>query len=209
LFSGAGGAARGYHDAGFDVVGVDNRPMPRYPYEHHVADALEYLAEHGHEYDAIHASPPCQDHSPLSALVGKHGTGWLLDATRTALQAAGPLYVIENVAAADMPATMTLCGSMFGLRTYRHRKFEIDPRLVLVSVPSHPKHRILTSTKRRRICWDAGLNISVTGDIGSTIGGLALGIDWMNGKELSQAVPPAYTKFVGEQLLTHLTESAA
>jgi DNA (cytosine-5)-methyltransferase 1 len=206
LFCGAGGASVGYHRAGFDVVGVDNvaKVGKHYPFEFHEADALEYLAEHGHEFDVVHASPPCQDHSALSALVGKHGTGWLLEATRDALHSAGPLYVIENVASAKLPVSMLLCGSMFGLRTYRHRKFEIDLRAGLLMVPEHPTHRVLTSTKKRRACWDAGLNISVTGDIGSTIGGLALGIDWMNGNELSQAIPPAYCEFIGAQLVAAL-----
>ena len=85
LFCCAGGAAVGYDRAGFEVLGVDINPQPRYPFEFHQGDAIEYLAMRGNEFDAIHASPPCQDHSPLSALVGKHGTGYLLNATLSAL----------------------------------------------------------------------------------------------------------------------------
>lgn len=211
LFCGAGGAAMGYHRAGFDVVGVDIAPMPRYPFAFVQADALDYLDACWHEYDAIHASPPCQDHSPLSALVGRHDTGWLLGATRALLRDIGRRpWIIENVASAPVRADVLLCGSMFGLRTYRHRRFELSPDLLLaVYSPQHPRHRVLTSTKNRRACWNAGLNISVTGDIGSTIGGLALGIDWMTGNELSQAIPPAYTQFIGEQLRAHLESVAA
>jgi len=96
VFSGAGGSAVGYHRAGFDVVGIDNRPMPRYPYEHHVADALEYLAEHGHEFDVIHASPPCQAYSITKHSHDKEHPD-LLPSKRRALQALGKPYVIENV----------------------------------------------------------------------------------------------------------------
>lgn len=196
----------GYHRAGFDVVGVDlsAKVGKHFPFEFHEGDAMTWPLD---GFDAIHASPPCQDHSALSALVGTHGTGWMLDATRTRLAAHGGLWIVENVATAKLPTSMMLCGSMFGLRTYRHRRFEIADGPML-SIPSHPKHRVRTSTKKRMTDWAAGMNVSVTGDIGSTIGGLALGIDWMTGNELSQAIPPAYTQFIGEQLLEHLAVSA-
>jgi DNA (cytosine-5)-methyltransferase 1 len=202
LYSCAGGAAMGYHRAGFDVVGVDNRPQPRYPFEFHQADALDFLAAHGHEFDAIHASPPCHDHTSLKARSGEDGTGWLLDATRLAL-ADHPVTVIENVAGADMRVDLRLCGGMFDLRTYRHRWFEITGPLLLVE-PAHPAHRARTATRKRKACWDTGMHVSVTGDVGTYIGPEALGIDWMNGDELSQAIPPAYTEFIGRQLVDHL-----
>ena len=209
LYCGAGGAAMGYYRAGFEVVGVDIDPQPRYPFEFHQADALEYLAEHGHEFDAIHASPPCQDHSPLRALSGEHGTGWLLDATMDALRSQPAPWVVENVAGARMPATLTLCGGMFGLRTYRHRKFAIDPRVGLVAVPPHPRHVARTSTRDRRNGFDAGMHVSVTGDVGSWVGPACMGIDWMTGDELSQAIPPAYAEFIGMQLLDHIANKEA
>ncbi|MEY9913302.1 DNA (cytosine-5)-methyltransferase 1 [Catenulispora sp. MAP12-49] len=207
LFSCAGGAAMGYHRAGFEVIGVDIAPQPRYPFEHHQADALEFLAGHWREFDAIHASPPCHDHTSLTSVAGMDGTGWLLEATRDALSGIGRPWVIENVPGAEMRVDLMLCGSMFGLRTYRHRWFEFgDP--MLPPTLAHPRHVAKTSTKRRRTCWEAGMNISVTGDIGRTIGSLALGIDWMNGNELSQAIPPAYTEHVGEHLLAQVAEMA-
>jgi DNA (cytosine-5)-methyltransferase 1 len=132
----------------------------------------------------------------------------LLGATQEALRASGQVYVIENVAGAKMPVSMLLCGSMFGLRTYRHRKFEIALHAGMLMIPDHPTHRVRTSTKKRMRDWAAGMNVSVTGDIGSTIGGLALDIDWMTGNELSQAIPPAYTQFIGEQLIEHLARNA-
>lgn len=200
LFCCAGGAAMGYYRAGFDVVGVDIRPQPRYPFEFHQADALEFLAAHGDEFDAIHASPPCHDFTALASLAGADGTGWLLAATREAL-ACHPVTVIENVPGAAMRVDLRLCGGMFGLRTYRHRWFEITGPLMLIA-PTHPKHRIRTSTKKRRACWDAGMHISVTGDVGTYVGSQAMGIDWMAGDELSQAIPPAYTEYIGNLIMS-------
>ena len=161
-------------------------------------------------FDLIHASPPCQDHSPLSALVGTHATGWMLPATRGRLLATPAPWVIENVAAASVRPDFLLCGKMFGLRVQRHRKFEIDPRLgLLISLPEHPRHRERTATKNRRALWEQGWDVSVTGDVGTWLGPEALGIDWMTGNELSQAIPTAYTEYVGRALLEHLREVAA
>lgn len=207
LYGGAGGAAMGYHQAGFEVVGVDIEPQPRYPFEFHQADALWFLAAHGHEFDVIHGSPPCHDHSALAGLVGLDGTGQLLAKTRTAL-ARHAVTVIENVAGAPMRADLTLCGTMFGLRLIRHRWFEIAGP-VLLAEPWHPKHRVRTVTKNRRAAWDAGLNVSITGDVGTYLGPEAMGIDWMTGEELTQAIPPAYTRYIGAQLLEHLAAQAA
>lgn len=198
LFCGAGGAAVGYHRAGFEVTGVDNRPQPRYPYEFHQADAMTYPLD---GFDVIHASPPCQDHSVLSSRTPDHGTGWMLAATRARLQKQSAVWIIENVPGAPMRADFYLCGAMFGLRTYRHRLFELDERVTtLLATPPHSRHRIKTSTKNRASDLSTGLNISVTGDPGSSIGPLCMGIDWMTGNELSQAIPPAYTQFIGAQL---------
>ena len=97
LFSGAGGAAMGYHRAGFDVVGVDKEPMKRYPFEFHQGDALEYLAEHGHEFDAIHASPPCQAYCSLKSMPNAKKHPELVEPTRALLKASGKPWVIENV----------------------------------------------------------------------------------------------------------------
>ena len=221
LFCGAGGAAVGYHRAGFDVVGVDNRPQPRYPFEFVQADAFEFLrqawraSEAGGpyaliEFDVIHASPPCHDHTPLTSVAGTDGTDWMLAAIRECLMKFPCTWVIENVSAADMRADFVLCGSMFGLRTYRHRRFEIDPRLpILLAPPLHPPHSVPTATKNRRARWDEGWNVSITGDVGTYLGSAAMGISWMTGDELSQAIPPAYTEYIGAQLLEHLKERAA
>lgn len=209
LFCGAGGCSVGYARAGFDVVGVDSRHMPRYPFEFHQADALAYLAAHGHEFDVIHASPPCQDHSPLRSVAGEHGTGWLLDATLDALAAQPALWIVENVGAAHNRADFLLCGEMFGLRTVRHRRFTLDPHFAgLLAIPPHPKHSRPTSTKNRVSALAEGHNLSITGNVGIHAGPLCMGIDWMTGDELSQAIPPAYTAFIGEQLLDQLAAVA-
>ena len=206
LFCGAGGAAMGYHRAGFDVVGVDIKSQPNYPFKFHQADALTFPLD---GFDAIHASPPCQDHTSLRSRTAEHGTGWMLDVTRERLTGQSRPWVIENVPGATMRVDLMLCGGMFLLRTYRHRWFEVDPRIPLLSAPPHPRHRITTATRNRRKRWDAGEHVSVTGDVGVYVGPEALGIDWMTGNELSQAIPPAYTEFVGGLLLGHLKGAAA
>jgi DNA (cytosine-5)-methyltransferase 1 len=191
----------GYYRAGFDVTGVDLAPQPRYPFAFIQSDALEYVAAHGHAFDAIHASPPCQAYTPLRALQEGKEYPDLVAATRDALEATGRPWVIENVPGSPLRSYITLCGGMFGLRTYRHRRFESN---TLLLAPEHPKHVIKTSTKKRRACWDAGLHVSVTGDVGVYVGSEAMGINWMTGNELSQAIPPAYTEYLGRQLLTHV-----
>jgi DNA (cytosine-5)-methyltransferase 1 len=205
LFCGAGGAAMGYHRAGFDVVGVDINPQPRYPFEFHRGDALEYLSVHSGEFDAIHASPPCHDHSALVSRSGLDGTGQLLAATREALGAVDVLWVIENVPGAAMRTDFRLCGCMFGLpRLRRERWFETSWH----------------GFDMRSPCHHVGHGITVAGHPGgrSVRDGIAggstqdwkraMGIDWMTARELAQAIPPAYTEFVGQRLLAHLAVAA-
>lgn len=206
LFSSAGGGAMGYHRAGFDIVGIDIAPQRRYPFEFHQADAFAYLSEHHEEFDAVHASPECRDHTALTSRAGFKGTGWQLAEIRRMLEEIGKPYIIENVPGAPMRKDAVLCGGMFGLRTYRHRWFESN---VPLTAPEHPKHVIRTSTKNRRRDWGAGLHVSVTGDVGTYVGRQAMGIEWMTGNELSQAIPPAYTEHLGRQLMAHLNGACA
>ena len=154
LYCGAGGAAVGYHRAGFDeIVGVDIAPQPRYPFEFVHADALEFLAEHGHDYDAIHASPPCQGYSIMHNLPWLRGRDYplLILPTIEMLEALGKPYVVENVMGARHGSKTLrkrgleahglkagwLCGAMFGLPFYRHRLFATN---WLWLAPGHPKH---------------------------------------------------------------------
>lgn len=125
LFCKAGGAGYGYWQAGFDVVGVDIEPQKRYPFTFIQADALEYLARHGGEYDAIHASPPCQAFSKMKNPDKAHRKAHpdLVDPVRELLMRTGRPYIIENVPGAPLLSPVTLCGSQFGLKVYRHRVF--------------------------------------------------------------------------------------
>lgn len=211
LYSCAGGAAAGYTKAGFDVVGVDIDPQPNYPFEHHVADALLYAAEHGHEYDAIHASPPCQTHSALTGGNRKR-PGWtddhvdLIPATRQLLDKIGKPYVIENVAGAPIRKDVALCGEMFGLAVIRHRFFELGGWST--AQPPHVPHRGRVQGWRHGVHYD-GPYFAVHGDGGGK-GSIAdwqaaMGIDWTDVKrEIAEALPPAYTEWIGIRLREHL-----
>jgi len=206
LFCGAGGAGMGYHRAGFEVVGVDINPQPRYPFEFHQADALEYLAVHGSEFDVIHASPPCQRWSWETPLEHREKSLDFIAPVRELLLSVGRPYVIENVsgARAQLRAPVMLCGSMFGLRVFRHRYFEIWPRVLLLT-PS---------------CRHDFEPVYVTGSTGWSGCGFrrvdatiaekraAMGIDWMVTAEIDQAVPPAYTEFIGRAVVTFAREEA-
>lgn len=192
LFCGAGGAAEGYHRAGFDVVGVDINPQPHYPFEFVQADATEYPLD---GFDAIHASPPCQDH--MMTPHKKHGTGWMLDHTRQRLLAQSSPWIIENVPGADMRADFRICGCQVGLELRRVRLFETSWHgFAWMPGHNHP-HAVVSVVGHGTPSWvrkKLGYNPTIT-DYRS-----AMGIDWMNRNELSQAIPPAYTEFIGKHV---------
>lgn len=209
LFSCAGGAAMGYHRAGFEVVGVDIAAQPRYPFEFHQADALDYLAAHGHEFDAVHASPPCQTFTAY----GRSDTkGWreryadFLEPTQDALRALGVPYVIENVVGAPLLDPFMLCGSSFGLNVRRHRLFETSfPMLTPPCDHSWQTPRFAPASNRT--------NLRSTVEVGVWRIPLgtqreAMGIDWMELRELSEAIPPAFTEYIGSNLLEHVRAAA-
>lgn len=197
LFCGAGGAAMGYYRAGFDVVGVDIKPQPRYPFEFHQGDALEYCMAHGGEFDVIHASPPCQGYSPMRHLPWLRNREYplLIPVTRLALLATGKLWVIENVSRAPLNGA-ELCGAALGLPISRHRRFESS---ILLLFPPCPGHSVMypgrSNVARRNIM---GL------PPGQDARG-ALGIDWMPLRDMRQAIPPAYTEYIGRHLLEALS----
>lgn len=208
LFCGAGGAAVGYHRAGFtDIVGVDNRPMPRYPFTFVEGDALEYLAEHGAEFDVIHASPPCQRFSIVTPLAHRHQHPDLITVTRHALMAMEiATYVIENVGGArrELETPIMLCGSMFGLKCWRHRYFEVSPRRAWLTPPCKHDFRpllVTTAGNNSRAIRKPGEYKSVKNAPD------AYGIDWMTADDLKEAIPPAYTEWIGKQLLSYLSPS--
>lgn len=215
-YCGAGGAAKGYADAGFDVVGVDIRPQPNYPYTFILGDAIEYIEAHGREYDAIHASVPCQGYSRLRHLPWLKGREYplLIDPTRDALVEAGRPWVIENVEDAPLgkwyPCTV-LCGYALGLPLYRHRKFESS---VFFLVPPHRRHPVVISPGRLLNARYSRASAGVAGVFptaaGHTSGGSTkavaevMGVPWMTRDEMTQAIPPAYTRYLGEQLIRAL-----
>ena len=214
LFCGAGGCSYGYHQAGFKVTGVDINPMPNYPFKFIQADAIEYVKKHGHKYDVIHASPPCQIHSTMTK--GIHPDKLqnhvdLIPDTRAALIQSGKLYVIENVEGAkrELINPLMLCGTMFNLRARngaqlrRHRYFETNPPIYFP--PGLCQH------ERQPAIGVYGGGQHPQRKNGKNFYGIvdrriAMGIEWMTGKELNQAIPPAYTEFIGRRLMQVLEE---
>jgi DNA (cytosine-5)-methyltransferase 1 len=199
LFCGAGGCSVGYHRAGFDVVGVDIAPMPRYPFPFVQADALEYVEQHGHEFDVIHASPPCQAYSVTANMpwVGEYPK--LIDPVRELLIATRKPYIIENVPGAPLNG-ITLCGTMFGLKLFRHRLFETS--FFMLGIP-HAKHA--EQVGRNGFVCMAGHGDSGRGRIPADHRSVsawkrAAGIDWMTRDEMAEAIPPAYTEYIGNYL---------
>lgn len=202
LFCGAGGAAMGYYRAGFnDIVGVDIQYQKSYPFEFQQADALEFLERHGHEFDVIHASPPCQTYSVTAPLSnGKYPD--LVSAVRESLRAAGRPYIIENVPGAPLINPVLLCGTMFGLPLIRHRLFETMP-VIWFSLATCACSGLYTASHRGWSSFQNGATaITVVGNnFAADDGRKAMGIDWMTGRELSQAIPPVYTEWIGRQML--------
>lgn len=215
LFCGAGGAGEGYRRAGFNVTGVDIRPMTRNPHTFIQADALEYVATHGHEYDAIHASPPCQAYSVANNIHGRDDHPALIPEVREALQEAGLPYVIENVPGAPLQNYVQVCGLSLGLNVKRHRWFESNVMLLGTPCGNHAGDWLLVFG---HTVLERGHVVGVAKGGGPVIrrkhttterGREAMGIPWMSRDELSQAIPPAYTEFIGRQLLAHVTQEAA
>jgi DNA (cytosine-5)-methyltransferase 1 len=212
LFCGAGGAAMGYHRAGFDVVGVDIAPQPHYPFEFHQGDALDFLKHVGRQshwriglrdFDAIHASPPCQAYSLASKSRRNSGHEYpdLLAPTRELLRARALPWVIENVVGAPMQANIALCGCQVGLALRRVRYFETSWAAAPWVSPHHHPEPVVSVVGHGTPSWvrkQLGYNPTIA-DYRE-----AMGIDWMNRRELSQAIPPAYTELIGAQLLQHV-----
>lgn len=209
LFSGAGGAARGYQLAGFHVTGVDIRPQLHYAGDVFIqADAMTFPLD---GFDVIHASPPCQAYSSLRGFTTiEYPT--LIEPVRELLIASGLPYVIENVVGAPLLNPIRLCGSSFGLGVWRHRLFEMSDPPALVPVCSHylhPRPLDVTGTggpsSKPRIAPGGGLSRKPSS---MAQAGAAMGIDWMTRREISEAIPPAFTEWIGAQLLRAI-ESAA
>jgi DNA (cytosine-5)-methyltransferase 1 len=222
LFCGAGGAAMGYHRVGFEVVGVDIAPQPNYPFEFrqgNALDAFNWIAGGHHmswidQFDAIHASPPCQAFTAYqrTGKVGEYPD--LIAPARELLRDSGLPFVIENVVGAPLEDPVLICGSMFDppMDIQRHRLFEANWPL---RSPQWPCRHKLQGPDR----FPGGRSVARTGvstglvrgtiEIGSWDIPLArqqeaMGMDWTTLEELSEAIPPAYTEFIGTQLLAHV-----
>lgn len=206
LYCKAGGASKGYADAGFEVVGIDIKKQKRYPYEFIQADCLEILQDLDYlrTFDAIAASPPCQTHSRTQHLRNAQGKGTdkvdLIPQTRAALIESGVPYVIENVPGAPLINPVQMCGSYFGLKVRRHRLFESNLKLI----GSGCKHK--EQGKPVGIYGSMRDEIPKGGHTAKTIEEArdAMGIDWMIWGELVEAIPPRYTYEIGKQLILML-----
>lgn len=208
LYCAAGGAAMGYSRAGFtEIVGVDIKPQPHYPFQFIQADALDFVSSFGAGFDAIHASPPCQGYlqSGMIHKAKKATYPKLVPQTREALIRTGRPWVIENVPGAPMVPTFTLCGSMFGLGVKRHRHFEA-PRLFGLHPQSCDHSQPITGVyghcHGKGGAWRKGSRPMLCSS--KAVWAREMGIDWMTAAELTQAIPPAYTEFIGRQLLAVL-----
>jgi C-5 cytosine-specific DNA methylase len=210
LFCGAGGAGVGYSNAGFEVVGVDIDPQPRYPFTFIQADALTLGARFIGSFDAVHASPPCQAYSDLAKRNG-NARKWprLIGPVREILIRSGLPYVIENVDGAPLINPVVLCGTMFpGLRVLRHRLFEAN---LVILAPPHKKHPKVHTFDRRKSHYGKTDEwkdfVQVTGGGNCTLAAAreAMGIDWMTKDEINESIPPAYAQCVGRQLLRQMS----
>ncbi|MFI6325106.1 DNA cytosine methyltransferase [Nonomuraea sp. NPDC050556] len=199
LFCCAGGASMGYHLAGFTVTGVDIAPQPRYPFTYLQADALEVLSDRKFlaQFDLIHASPPCQAHTQAQPIQGRRHPD-LIAPTRRLLRTSGRQWIMENVPGAPLRPDLILCGSIFpelrdgpyGIK--RHRWFEFSDmpdELALVPPCDHPPKVV-----------------SVFGHGGARYHGVeqwrrVMGISWASRDELAEAIPPAYTHYIGNALV--------
>ncbi|AGK87533.1 DNA methyltransferase [Mycobacterium phage HINdeR] len=212
LFCGAGGAGMGYHRAGFEVIGVDISPQPDYPFRFIQQDAIGWLRGVYKAYvglpDVIHASPPCQSSTALTKGTNK-GREYpdLIPETRELLALTGLPTIIENVQGSALRRDLTLCGEMFGLGVIRHRYFEVDK--AKVDPPKHVPHRGRVRGWRHGKYFD-GPYVAVYGKGGGKASVAeaqeAMGIDWTdNLVSLNEAIPPAYTEYIGTRLLEYLT----
>lgn len=213
LFCCEGGAATGYHQAGFDVVGVDIDPQPRYPFAFIQMDATSVDMRFVRSFDALHASPPCQKHSDLAKRNG-NADAWpcFIAPVRALFVASGLPYVIENVEGAPLVDPVMLCGTMFPeTRVLRHRLFETNWPLI---PRAHGKHPLVYTMDKRKAHygklneWTSPVQVTGGGNCSKAAAADAMGMPWASKHGLNEAIPPAYTRFIGEQLRRHLQPPA-
>ncbi|WP_206541755.1 DNA cytosine methyltransferase [Leucobacter japonicus] len=178
--------------------------QPRYPFDFFTADAVAFAKHYGSKFDAIHASPPCQAHTNAQKIMGNDHPD-LIEPTREVLRELGKPFVIENVPGAPLNDPVELCGTMFGLETYRHRLFETNWEL---TAPEHPVH-VARTTKMGRPPQPGEFMHIVGNFSGVDRGREVMGMPWANRDGLREAIPPAYTHWIGEQLLAQVERAAA
>ena len=200
LFCGAGGAAMGYHRAGFDVTGVDTAAQPNYPFRFWQLDALTLEPWVLAGFDAVHASPPCQAHTTLKHMWNAARHENLIGPTRELLKATGLPYVIENVVGAPLHDPTMICGSSLGLKVRRHRLFETSWTLLIPPCVHAEQGRPIG-------VYGTGGGGQMTRGFkarGAAEAGEAMETPWMTRAECSQAIPPAYTELIGYQLMAQV-----
>lgn len=203
LYCCQGGAAAGYYEAGFTtIVGVDINPQPHYPYDFVQADALTYFEDNNEQFDAFHASPPCQAFVALSKLNAANPHKDFLTPTIERFSKIIRPYVIENVMSAPMNHNLMLCGSSFGLQVRRHRKFLSN---VFIPQPlcdhrgqGTPIGVYGKFTRNKGYLY--GRQAHNKEEASTAMGGLP----WMTCKGIAEAIPPAYTAYIGRYLIEHL-----
>lgn len=206
LFCGAGGVSIGLYRAGFDVIGIDIKPQRHYPFRFMCCDALELPKRFLRGFDFIWASPPCQAHTALRTAWNAKSHNDLIPETRELLDSSGLPYAIENVVGAPLKSSLMLCGTMFNLGTdtaelWRHRHFECNFSVTPLFCKHGEKSRVIGvygghGRDRRR-------NVNAQ-DFPVSDRKIAMGIDWCSGEGLSQAIPPAYSEYIGKFALAHL-----
>jgi len=203
LFCGAGGAAVGYARAGFEVVGVDIRPQPHYPFEFHCMDAMYAMVRNLGPFEAFHASPPCQAFTRAQRIQGREHPDFI-GAFRNLFTKRGLPWVIENVPGAPLINPTMLCGTMFGLKVERRRLFETSFPVPLIL--DHQRKE--PQAKMGRAPRDGEFMHVVGNFSGVDRAREAMGIDWMTRDELREAIPPAYTEHIGRSLIAALERAA-
>lgn len=205
LFCCAGGASMGLHNAGFEVEGVDIVRQKNYPFKFHQADALDFDLS---GYDFIWASPPCQRFSEQTNKAHRGNHPNLIPEIRRRLRATSKPYIIENVEGArfELINPIKLCGTMFGLPIYRHRYFESNalPFSLLPPCQHFDNPILVTGTTQKRDSAGRRLAEPSTQERRD-----AMQIQWMSRTELDQAIPPAYSEFLGRQILTMIERRVA
>lgn len=212
-FCKAGGCSVGYHRAGFEVVGVDIEPQPNYPFKFFKMDAIEFIQKYGKDFNVIHASPPCQAYSRSTAKFRKDGKTYpdLIEVTREVLNQTGRPYIIENVPGSKIRPDIKLCGEMFGLLVIRWRWFELHDIFMLQPGKPQIKKNMVTNGERVSVFGNGNYRTSKNNKLPvfkkSTVKdtwAYAMDINWMTVKEMAEAIPPAYTEYIGNNIIDQI-----